>query len=49
MVAMKRISQIAHIIDRVRKGATIIGQVWGIGKRRFGKDTGDGRSGYLIV
>jgi len=33
-------SQEAHIRDRVRKGATLLGQIWGIGKRRFGKDWG---------
>jgi len=30
--------QEAHIRDRVAKAAAILGQVWGIGKRRFGKD-----------
>lgn len=28
----------AHIRERVKKMATIMGQVWGIGKRRFGGD-----------
>lgn len=32
-------SQEVHIGDRVRKEATI-GQVWGIGKRRVGRDWG---------
>lgn len=32
--------QEAHIRDRVRKGAMLLGQVWGIDKRRFGKDWG---------
>lgn len=26
-----------HIRERVRKGAAILGQVWGLGKRRFGE------------
>lgn len=26
--------------ERLRKGSAILGQVWGIGKRRFGKDWG---------
>lgn len=26
--------------ERVRKGSAILGQIWGIGKRRFGKDWG---------
>jgi len=29
-----------HIRDRVKKGAAVMGQVWGIGKRRFGRDWG---------
>jgi len=32
--------QEAHVRDRVKKAAAIMGQVWGIGKRRFGKDWG---------
>ncbi|XP_076278429.1 uncharacterized protein LOC143208167 [Lasioglossum baleicum] len=32
--------QKAHVEDRIRKGAAIMRQVWGIGKRRFGKDWG---------
>lgn len=27
-----------QVKERVRKGAAIMGQVWGIGKRRFGRD-----------
>ncbi|XP_067217103.1 LINE-1 retrotransposable element ORF2 protein [Linepithema humile] len=30
----------AQIRERVRKATTVMGQVWGIGKRRFGKDWG---------
>lgn len=30
--------QEAHIKERVRRAALAIGQVWGIGKRRYGKD-----------
>jgi len=30
--------QEAHVRDRVAKAAAILGQVWGIGKRRFGRD-----------
>lgn len=26
--------------ERVRKGSAILGQIWGIGKKRFGKDWG---------
>lgn len=33
-------SQEAHIRDRVRKGAAILEQVWGVGKRKFGRDWG---------
>ncbi|XP_076301434.1 uncharacterized protein LOC143219315 [Lasioglossum baleicum] len=33
-------AQKAHIEERLRKGAAVMGQVWGIGKRRFGKDWG---------
>lgn len=29
-----------HVRERVRKAAAVMGQVWGIGKRRFGKDWG---------
>jgi len=29
-----------QIKDRVKKGAAVMGQVWGIGKRRFGRDWG---------
>ncbi|XP_076287327.1 uncharacterized protein LOC143212411 [Lasioglossum baleicum] len=32
--------QKAHVQDRLRKGAAVMGQVWGIGKRKFGKDWG---------
>jgi len=30
--------QESHVKERVDKAAVIMGQVWGIGKRRFGKD-----------
>ncbi|KMQ83478.1 myb-binding protein 1a [Lasius niger] len=30
--------QEGHISERIRKGAALLGQVWGIGKRRFGGD-----------
>jgi len=30
--------QEAHIRDRVARAAVILGQVWGIGKRKFGRD-----------
>lgn len=32
--------QKAHVRDRVRKAAAAMGQVWEIGKRRYGKDWG---------
>lgn len=32
--------QEAHIRERVRKGAAVMGQVWSIGKKRFGGDWG---------
>ncbi|KMQ91217.1 hypothetical protein RF55_8945 [Lasius niger] len=32
--------QEAHIKERIRKAAAVMGQVWGIGKRRFGGDWG---------
>ncbi|XP_071582157.1 uncharacterized protein [Temnothorax nylanderi] len=32
--------QEAHVKERVRKAAVVMGQVWEIGKRRFGKDWG---------
>jgi len=32
--------QEAHVKERVRKAAAVIGQVWGIEKRKFGKDWG---------
>lgn len=28
----------AHIKERIKRAATIMGEVWGIGKRKFGKD-----------
>jgi len=28
----------AHVKDRIKRGTAIMGQVWGIGKRRFGSD-----------
>lgn len=39
--------QETHIRDRVRKGATLIGQIWGIGKRRFEERIGEGEFGFL--
>lgn len=30
--------QKAHVRDRIRKAASVMGQVWGIRKRRYGKD-----------
>lgn len=32
--------QETHIKDRTRSAAVIMGQVWGVGKRRFGRDWG---------
>ncbi|XP_071577986.1 uncharacterized protein [Temnothorax nylanderi] len=32
--------QEAHVKERVKKAAAVMGKVWGIGKRRFGKDWG---------
>lgn len=29
-----------HVKERIKKGARILGQVWGIGKRKFGKNWG---------
>ena len=31
-----------RVEERVRKGAAVMGQVWGVGKRIFGKDWGEG-------
>ena len=31
-------SQEGHEEERVKKGAAILGQIWGIGKRKFGRD-----------
>lgn len=31
-------SQEAQVRDRIKKGAAILGQIWGIGKRRFARD-----------
>lgn len=31
-------SQESHVEERVKKAASVMGQVWGIGKRRFGRD-----------
>lgn len=39
--------QETHIRDRVRKGATLIEQIWGIGKRRFEERIGEGEFGFL--
>lgn len=39
-VLQKNGAQEAQIRDRRRKTAAVMGQVWGIGKRRFGKDWG---------
>lgn len=41
--------QETHIRDRVRKGATLIGQIWGIGKRRFEERIGEGEFGFLTI
>lgn len=32
--------QKAHVKDRVRRAAAVMEGIWGIGKRRFGKDWG---------
>lgn len=32
--------QEAHIKDRVKRAAAVMGQIWGIGKRRFGREWG---------
>lgn len=32
--------QEAQVRNRVKRAAAVMGQVWGIGKRRFGKDWG---------
>lgn len=32
--------QEAHIKDRVKRAAAAMGQIWGIGKRRFGREWG---------
>lgn len=39
--------QETHIRDRVRKGATLIGQIWGIDKRRFEERIREGEFGFL--
>lgn len=39
-VLQKNGGQEAQIRERRKKAAAIMGQVWGIGKRRFGKDWG---------
>ncbi|RLU19665.1 hypothetical protein DMN91_008222 [Ooceraea biroi] len=33
-------NQDAHVRDRVRRATAVMGQIWSIGKRRFGKDMG---------
>lgn len=30
--------QEAHIKERIKRAAAIMGEIWGIGKRKFGKD-----------
>lgn len=37
-VVQKNRWQEAHVRKRVRRAALVMGQVWGIGKRRFGRD-----------
>lgn len=32
--------QEAHIKDRIKRAAAMMGQIWGIGKRRFGREWG---------
>jgi len=39
-VLQKNGGQEAQIRERAKKAAAIMGQVWGIGKRRFGRDWG---------
>lgn len=34
--------QEGHARERIRKAVAIMGQLWGIGKRRFGKDWEEG-------
>lgn len=40
-------SQETQVRDRIKKGAAILGQIWGIRKRRFARDWRGGY-GYLI-
>jgi len=37
-IIMKNGEQKEHVKDRVKRAARIMGQVWSIGKRKFGKD-----------
>lgn len=39
--------QTGHVRDRVKKGVALLGQVWGIGKRRFGKEVRERDYGSL--
>lgn len=39
-MVQKNGKQEAHIRDRVKKGAAVMGQMWGIEKRRFGRHWG---------
>lgn len=39
-VLQKNGGQEAYIKGRIRRAAVVMGQVWGIGKRRFRKDWG---------
>lgn len=32
--------QEAHVREKIKRAAAVMGQIWSIGKRRFGKKTG---------
>lgn len=39
-VIQRNEKQDGQVKDRVKRGAAVLGQIWGIGKRRFGNDWG---------
>lgn len=47
-IMQKNGGQEAHVRERRKKAAALLGRVWGIGKRRFGGDLGRRKSSCLI-
>lgn len=39
-VIQRNEKQDGQVKDRIKRGAAVLGQIWGIGKRRFGNDWG---------